>query len=272
MLNFIILFVRELTLTPEVHYCIPIAIPIIAAALAVGAAANKWNTGRKQGNQADALGRTKRPFQTPEKEYFENVNMARNMVGMGLPGEGFLRNRNDRILSGGANKVVQAGGSSTDILGTISSLSGQQMDKEAETTYKGVEYRDKATGLLMNTKLQLAGEKGKAWDWNAKQPYLDAMAASSALKNASMLNKQNAFESLAKVPWFFAGAGKGAAGAGGGQGINTGAMRGFGGMGGSDNASLETGWGGGQREQKNYANFLKQTKYLTFEEYMNAPN
>lgn len=179
---------------------LPLAVPIAASVIGAGA---KYLLGNKQGKLADQYAKTPRPAYEISKGIYENVNAARNRVGSGLPGEGFLRSRFDRILSNTGAAASRYGYGAGDILSTISSAASSQMDKEAELTYKGAQYRDQAGRELANANTALAGEENKAWDWNKKTKYLDDMAAASALRNASINNKYGALTDILKTPMLF---------------------------------------------------------------------
>jgi hypothetical protein len=117
-----------------------------------------------------------------------------------MPGSDFLRGRYDRILSNAASNARMSGTNAASILGTISNVAASAMDKEAELGYKGAQYRSEMTDRLMNARNMLARYEDQAFDWNKKQPYLDAMAAASALKHAEIINKYNAINEAVK-PW-----------------------------------------------------------------------
>lgn len=180
---------------------LPLAVPVAASLLSAGA---KYLLGNKQGKLADQYARTPRPAFQVQKEFYDNVNSARNSAGAGLPGESFLRSRFDRILSNSASAANNYGYGSNNILSTIAKGASSEMDKEAELTYKGAQYRQQQQGVLANANTQLAGQKQQAWDWNSRQPYLDAMASASALRNASIQNKNSAFNDALKIPMLFA--------------------------------------------------------------------
>ena len=184
------------------------AMPYVAGGLTALSAINKFITGNKQGKLADQYARTPRPMRTTSPYLFENKNMATNIAGSGLPGEGFLRNRLDRAIGASANAAVNAGYGTPDILASISANNSQLLDKEAELGYKAADYRLKGQGMMMGANNALASDAEKNWDWNKKQPYLDAMAAASAMRNASMLNKSNALDQASKIPLMFANVGK----------------------------------------------------------------
>lgn len=94
-------------------------------------------TGNKQAKMASQFAKTQRPAFTIPKGIYENVSLARNMASGGLPGEGFLRGRLDRVLSTTANQFTQAGRDPSSIIAGITAANTGLMDKEAELGYKG---------------------------------------------------------------------------------------------------------------------------------------
>lgn len=162
-------------------------------------------TGRSQNKEANRLAKTPRPFYNIPKSIYENVSMTKNLAGSEMAGSNYLRGRTDRVLSNAANQARMSGTNPASILGVISGAAGQAMDKEAELAYKNAAWKSDMTGKLMGANQTLAGFEDKAFDWNKKQPYLDAMAAASALKNSALHNKYNAVNELAKVWGSFAG-------------------------------------------------------------------
>ncbi len=275
MLNYILLFIFELFGKPgtfdDQQYCIP-PLLIVAGALAAHSARMKYQQGKKQEKEADKLAQTPRPARVTSPYLLQNRNMAANIAGSELPGSGLLRSRLDRIISNSANSAVNAGAGSAGILSTISGATNSAMDQEAGLTAKGAEYRMGGQRLLMGANSVLAGEDQQNFDWNSKQKYLDAMYAASSLRNAAILNKQNARDSASKIPLMFMGNGAGAAsqsGSGGSGGsIATGEENRSWGSG--TQTQIGSGFGGGAGN-KTYADFMEKSKTnpsLTWDQYM----
>jgi hypothetical protein len=207
------MFLEILYHLPKQHEAI-LPLLVVAGALAAWSAYNKWHTGQQQGKLADKLGQTPRPARTTSPYLLENRNIAGNMVGSEMPGSGFLRGRLDRVIGSSANNAVNAGYGSPDILASLSANNSQLLDKEAELGYKGAQYREGGQKLLMQTNSVLGDEQQKNWEFNSRDKYEEAQAAASALRNASILNKQNAYDSASKIPLLYAGGGAGGAAGG----------------------------------------------------------
>ena len=183
---------------------LPIAAAIIGGALIAGSAANKYFTGKKQGNQAKGLRNQSRPFDRPEQEFFTNQALARTQISQGLPGADRMRARNNQIVSGTAYNSSKYGASPAQILAAISQASGRGMDAEADIGAEGAKYRANAVTNLQAQNTALGERKRKAWEYNYAKPYDEDMAAASALEQAAMANKQNALDTLTKIPLLFA--------------------------------------------------------------------
>lgn len=180
-------------------------LPAIAAAGSLMSAINQGKTASAQGKLAQKFGAYQRPKYQIPKAFYENLSLARNRMSMGLPGEGVLRSRLDRALTNAASLSAHYGQSGAGILAAISNVAGKQMDQEAMLTARAAEYRDQATRDFWGQNLQMADQQLKAWDWDRRQVYENAMASASALREAYLRNKQGAIDTIAKIPMLFAG-------------------------------------------------------------------
>lgn len=171
----------------------------IGAGISLIPAISKYFTGRKQDKLADQYAKTKRPLYETPTPIKQNLAIAKNLAGSRMTGEGFLRSRLDRTLANATKDATTAGQDSSSILNTIAAASSNQMAGESDLTYKGQQWHDAQTKGLMNQNQVSANYLDKEWDWNKKQPYTDAMAASSALRNSALQNKYGALSDASKA-------------------------------------------------------------------------
>lgn len=185
-----------LLLLYKVRYAIP-AIPIIIAAAAT---AYKIGKGISQKNKGDALGRTPRPIKATPYGILENNRLARNEAGKyGLPGQGIVEDKMDADVSNAVNSLLISQNNPNSIADTVAKMNYNEMSAKSDLGVKAAYYRADQLAKYMQTNQVVAGYDDKNWDWNKRQPYLDAMAASSALKNAGERNIDSGISDMAKL-------------------------------------------------------------------------
>lgn len=191
------------SLVAETHHHVQTAIaPLLLAAIpSIVGAAGKWLTGNKQQRTADqiAKGSTRPTYSTPQG-IKDNASLAAFLAANGkMPGIGTYENR---IASGQARTVGGAVDTQRDpssIAEVLAASDKNYNDSMADMAIKGAQYKDQNIQRSMAAKNVQAQYDDKAWDWNQKQKYLSAMAASSALRNAGGMNKANAYNDVANV-------------------------------------------------------------------------
>lgn len=175
-------------------------LPLISLGLAAASSIPeiaKLIASAKQAKLADQLGATPRPTYTIPGAQAEAVANARNMAdNRTLPGQQTMEDKLGANTANAAQMATQKG-NPADILATISALNGNQNDAQNSINTNAVSYQDQNRDKL-NTQLgQQAAYQDKAFQINQMEPYNNAMKASSALKNASMLNEQSGITGLA---------------------------------------------------------------------------
>lgn len=147
----------------------------------------------KQKKQARAAAKQPRPTRDTPAAMKEMVNKARFNAGkFGVPGQGQLQSQMDRNVAGQVRNIKEMGISPVAMAGAFGQTQQLQNESQERLAIAGAQTKERNEGIYMNSLQQLAMEENANWDWNAKQKYLDAMAAASALRNAAALNQEKA--------------------------------------------------------------------------------
>lgn len=159
-----------------------------------------------QNQKAKKFAKAKRPFQNypiPEPIY-ENVRAARNIAGSsGLPGQGYAENKLSGATAAADYNLLQSQQSPNSVAAGINANQGRFNDAESNLLMKGAEFKNSNQRVLAGANMDLAKALDMKYrndfEWNDKLPYLNNMAASAALKEASLRNSMNALNSLSKL-------------------------------------------------------------------------
>lgn len=180
-------------------------IPLAAEGIKLGLAASQENKARK-------YSRAKRPFQNYPipQPIIDNVAAARNNAGVtGLPGQGHLED----VMRGGQASadfnIVNSQASPGAIAAGITATDKSFNNSVADLGNRAANYRDGQQRVLAGANMDLAramtNKYNQDWEWNDKLPYLQNMAAASALKEAAIRNSMNALDGIAKIGMSAAG-------------------------------------------------------------------
>jgi hypothetical protein len=161
--------------------------PVTAATVA--SAAISVGKGVHQAYKAHKLSQKKRPTYKRPKEIDEAANIYRQKAaGLGLPGEELMR---EQIQAQQSNIIEKgrAAGDSNAYLQSLTAAGKSGIDAERAMRLEALQRKDAAMGELAGFKANTeAAYTDKEWDYNKNQPYQGAMAAASALKEASFKN------------------------------------------------------------------------------------
>jgi hypothetical protein len=152
-----------------------------------------------------------------DPNYKNNVALASYMASNArLPGEAAARNRMSSGVSRGVGNLVDTQQDPVAIAAGVAALDANYNKGVTDLTTQGAQFQQGNQRTLMQQRGILgqvqSAEKQKSWDWNQKQKYLGAMAATSALTNAAGQNANTGVGGLLQ-----AGAGLWAGGAFGGK-------------------------------------------------------
>lgn len=173
---------------------------ILAGAAALGAGAKIFR-GIKQGNQADEIRRNnKRPTRFTQQELVDNADLAAfRAANAKLPGANTAEIKANAALTGVVNAGVNTQRDPASIAALLAAGDKNYNNTLVDLTDKGAAFQNSLTNTMYQQKGILAQDKQMNWDWNEKQKYLNAMAAASALNNASNENIDSAVQDVAGI-------------------------------------------------------------------------
>lgn len=181
----------------------------------------KATSSSDQKNQAkDLSAGLGRPFYKPQsyqipKEVDEMLNRTKTRsVDSRLPGMGAIENKLDANTANATAAAKESGGSSNDVLNTIASIYGKQMETtsdlgvKAATNYQDLVQKKNAdvynalgnSASFKDRKQSIdSGNYDKSFQVNQLDPYKATAATISSLTNSSAQNKFGAGEDLATL-------------------------------------------------------------------------
>jgi len=151
-----------------------------------------------QSRQAKELAKTERPkYEIPEAVQ-QQVNQARYLAGMReLPGQNVMEAKLGQNTAKGISQLQGASANSADLASNIARLYGAQNEGVQNIGLKAGQNWLGQQGQLSNALRMLGQYQDKKWDYNQKQPYEEAKAAESALREASFRNLAAASTNIA---------------------------------------------------------------------------
>lgn len=179
--------------------------PIIAAVAAAIPAAIQIINGIKQNKQAKELAKTKRPTYELPQGLQEAEQRTRNLpVYRRPPGRGYTEDLIQTSTAGGIENILESAGGSAEALAAISALTqgeqNQMRNLGASDELRVMQQEMGNEQALINLLSgQIAEGQNRQFDINKYQPYMQAMAAASALRGASQQNIYGGTSSLAQV-------------------------------------------------------------------------
>lgn len=157
----------------------------------------KLGTALKQKSMAKKYAKTPRPgYEIPQalKDYLAQTKF--NASVSGLPGQSQLENKLQRQQASGIARSIQSQGSAAER--DMAAAAGDYSTKQAleDTAYDAARFKVARQQDYYTAQQQMAKQQLAQWDWDKKQPYIDAMAATSALTQSANENTMAALEGL----------------------------------------------------------------------------
>lgn len=149
----------------------------------------KIGVGLSQRRKAKDLAKTPRPS-------YEIPNSLKQLLGAtkfeagnyGLPGQGQIENKMARQGAASTNAILRSQQSPAAMLAGITAVDQNQKAGVADLGVQAAQYRDQKQGQYYDALGMMANEEKAQFEWDKKNRYLNAMAASSAMQNASLSN------------------------------------------------------------------------------------
>jgi len=157
----------------------------------------KLKTSIDQKKMADKYAKTPRPaYEIPQayKDYLQQTKFNA-MVG-GAPGSRQAREKIDRNIANQMNNAKQVGGSSAGLLGTVSALGQTGSEAIANQQANEQQYNYKNLQNYYNAEQLMGKQQIAKSEYDQRKPYDEAMAATSALHQASSENTMSAITGL----------------------------------------------------------------------------
>ena len=107
----------------------------------------------------------------------------RQAQGLALPGEDIARERIGQTTSQAIGQAKQAATSSSDILGILASVYGNQMLQEQGLVEAGAARYDAQQGNLQNALNTMAGYEDQKWQYNVLYPYQQMLGQAEAYQS-----------------------------------------------------------------------------------------
>lgn len=158
----------------------------------------KLGTGLWQGIQANKIDRNNiRPIEEVQKEYYENVADAEQLARMGMPAEQYnlAKQGIQRNQSTALNTLSRSSNPSSGLNALLRASNDATLNLDANNAAQRVANRR----YLAGQKLQLAGQKKAAFDWNRKSDYLAKYAKAEALRGSGIQNLMSGFGDVQQI-------------------------------------------------------------------------
>jgi len=153
-----------------------------------------------QNKEANRLASMKRPSYQIPSSIMEYLNQAKfNAMANGLPGQAQLEAKQAGQQANAIGAIQRSQGSPSAMLTGIAAVNQNALQAGQDLAVKGAQYRAGQQGQYYNALRAMGNEQKAQWEWDKKSPYLNAMAAASALRNASMRNLQGGVEGLSNI-------------------------------------------------------------------------
>lgn len=139
-----------------------------------------------QGIEGSEQGKTKRPKYEIPKEVEAALNNAKTVAAQTkLPGQEITE---DKMRAGGAESIRAMQDMGTSGMGAIADISRGINREQANLDIAAAQNWQANQRALMNQQNIMGGWQDKQQQWDVRDPYLDAMAASSSMTEGSMQN------------------------------------------------------------------------------------
>lgn len=151
-----------------------------------------------QGHKAKKLAETERPQYSIPEAVKQQVNQARYLASMReLPGQNVMENRIGSNLGKGISELKNVSANPADLASNVAKMYSNSNDAINDIGIKAGNQWLQNQGLL-NQNLGMLGQyQDKQFDINKMQPYVNNMAASSALREGAFRNASAAGQNIA---------------------------------------------------------------------------
>lgn len=163
----------------------------IQAAIAAGGAAIKGGLSAAQAAKAKKLGATERPIATIPKESEDALREAQlryNAAGINPQAVGLIEGTTANQLS----TLGKLGTNTATMLGALGNVTNAENEAKIGLVNQGVERKASAFNTYLDQLNSIGEMRRKNWEWNAAQPYLNAMEAGKVQRAASGANAAGA--------------------------------------------------------------------------------
>ena len=158
----------------------------------------KAGLGIAQGIKAKQIAKnTVRPQYSAPNAFLEALSMAEmRALDPNLPGQGMIENKLGADLSNTIRGIQEMGGSSGERLAAMSAASDNKMNATLDLGVQAANNRLANERALQAALGRAADYQDRAWEWNKKQPYEDAVAKAAALNEGFNSNLYGALKGL----------------------------------------------------------------------------
>lgn len=126
---------------------------------------------------------SKNKFAIPESATAALDVAERQAQGFRLPGEDIRRAQIAEATAGGVGAAQNAATSSSDVLGVLSSLYGQQQTAEQNMAIAGAERYDRNQQMLGSELNRMAELEKEKWQQNVQYPYIQMLGQAEAYQS-----------------------------------------------------------------------------------------
>lgn len=143
----------------------------------------------RQNDQAKKLSKTGRPEYEIPPAVREAVNLARlQAANSKLPGQNLMEQKLDNTTSRGLAELKNVSTNPSQLAANAAKLYSYQQDAQNNLNIAGAQNYNNNQAMLRGQLGQLGQYQDKQWDYNKFQPYVNDMAASSALREGAFRN------------------------------------------------------------------------------------
>lgn len=169
----------------------------------------KTAMGIDQAIKASRFAKTPRPEYTIPGAIKEATGTARQLANTGLPGYDIMRGNIGAGAASGMRQIKEVGGSGPEKMAAISGMAGSQMAQQRQLDIQNASQRlQNMRNLQTQLTSYMAPYQDKAWTWNKRQPFEDAMAAAARLRDAANQNIYGGMKGMGTAAGLMMGGGE----------------------------------------------------------------
>jgi len=151
----------------------------IGGVIGAGLGALDLAKGKKKQKEAQSF-YEKNKYEIPEAARSALGVAERQAQGTRMPGEDIARTRLAATTAQGVGAAQQAATSSSDVLGVLSGLYGQQMEGEQDIAMAGAERFDRNQSMLREELGRMSDLERERWQYNSLYPYQQMLGQAEA--------------------------------------------------------------------------------------------